>query len=122
MKLEHAQEALLSQSPLQLSQQFSRDDLTDLRDQLKAKREGLIESKDKYTNGNSIALFNVHLSEVKTMSTRVNQTISLLDVDAKIMKKNKAADQELAIRFFSVAKKELDSKTFNKIKEKAMVA
>ncbi|WP_336018787.1 hypothetical protein [Acinetobacter lwoffii] len=55
------------------------------------------------------------------MSTRVNQTISLLDVDAKIMKKNKAADQELAIRFFSVAKKELDSKTFNKIKEKAMV-
>ncbi|WP_336018788.1 hypothetical protein [Acinetobacter lwoffii] len=43
MKLEHAQEALLSQSPLQLSQQFSRDDLTDLRDQLKAKREGLIE-------------------------------------------------------------------------------
>ncbi|AUC06906.1 hypothetical protein BVG18_08355 [Acinetobacter lwoffii] len=122
MKLEHAQETLLSQSPLQLSQQFSRDDLTDLRDQLKAKREGLIESKDKCTNGNSIALFNVHLSEVKTMSTRVNQTISLLDVDAKVMKKNKAADQELAIRFFSVAKKELDSKTFNKIKEKAMVA
>lgn len=122
MKLEHAQEALLSQSPLQLSQQFSRDDLTDLRDQLKAKREALIESKDKCTNGNSIALFNVHLSEVKTMSTRVNQTISLLDVDAKVMKKNKAADQELAIRFFSVAKKELDSKTFNKIKEKAMVA
>ena len=121
MKLEHAQEALLSQSPLQLSQQFSRDDLTDLRDQLKAKPEGLIESKDKCNNGNSIALFNVHLSEVKTMSTRVNQTISLLDVDAKIMKKNKAADQELAIRFFSVAKKELDSKTFNKIKEKAMV-
>lgn len=121
MKLEHAQEALLSQSPLQLSQQFSRDDLTDLRDQLKAKREGLIESKDKCNNGNSIALFNVHLSEVKTMSTRVNQTISLLDVDAKIMKKNKAADQELAIRFFNVARKELDSKTFNKIKEKAMV-
>lgn len=47
MKLENAQEQLLELSPLKLSQQFSRDDLSDLRDQLKAKRAGLIESKDK---------------------------------------------------------------------------
>lgn len=122
MKLEHAQETLLSQSPLQLSQQFSRDDLLDLREQLKAKREGLIASKDKCTNGHSIAVFNVHLAEVKTMTTRINQTIAMMDMDAKIMKKNKSTDQELAIRFLKVAKQELDTVTFNKIKNKAMVA
>lgn len=37
MKLETAQKQLLELSPLKLSQQFSRDDLLDLRDQLKAK-------------------------------------------------------------------------------------
>lgn len=56
------------------------------------------------------------------MLTRINQTVTLIDQDAKIMKKNNHSAQELAMRFFSVAKKELDSKTFNKIKEKAMVA
>lgn len=122
MKLEHAQETLLTLSPLQLSQEFNRDELVDLKDQLKAKRASLIESKEKCTNGNSIALFNVHLSEVNAMLTRVNQTITLLDQDAKIMKKNNQATQELALRFFKVAQKELDTTTFNKIKEKAMVA
>lgn len=122
MKLEHAQEALLSQSPLQLSQQFSRDDLTDLRDQLKAKRAAMIEAKDKCSNGNSIALMNIELSQVNSMLTRINQTITLLDQDAKIMKKNNHSAQELAMRFFKVAEKELDTKTFKRIKEKAMVA
>ena len=122
MKLEHAQETLLTLSPLQLSQEFNRDELVDLKDQLKAKRASLIESKEKCTNGNSIALFNVHLSEVNAMLTRVNQTATLLDQDAKIMKKNNQATQDLALRFFKVAQKELDTTTFNKIKEKAMVA
>lgn len=122
MKLEHAQEALLSQSPLQLSQQFSRDELLDLRDQLKAKRAAMIEAKDKCSNGNSIALMNIELSQVNSMLTRINQTITLLDQDAKIMKKNNHSAQELAMRFFKVAEKELDTKTFKRIKEKAMVA
>jgi len=122
MKLEHAQEALLSQSPLQLSQHFSRDDLTDLRDQLKAKRAAMIEAKDKCSNGNSIALMNIELSQVNSMLTRINQTITLLDQDAKIMKKNNHSAQELAMRFLKVAEKELDTKTFKRIKEKAMVA
>jgi len=122
MKLENAQEQLLELSPLKLSQQFSRDDLSDLRDQLKAKRAGLIESKDKCKNGNSIALLNIELSQVNSMLTRINQTVTLLDQDAKIMKKNNHSAQELAMRFFKVAEKELDSKTFNKIKEKAKVA
>ena len=122
MKLENAQEQLLELSPLKLSQQFSRDDLSDLRDQLKAKRAGLIESKDKCKNGNSIALLNIELSQINSMLTRINQTVTLLDQDAKIMKKNNHSAQELAMRFFKVAEKELDSKTFNKIKEKAKVA
>ncbi|MGY5394536.1 hypothetical protein [Acinetobacter sp. NigerLNRRAM0016] len=122
MKLENVQETLLNESPLKISQQLSRDDLLDLREQLKAKRAALIESKDKCNNGNSIALINVHLSEVKTMITRANQTISLLDQDAKLMKKSSAPVQELAVRFLRIAEKELDAKTFNKIKEKAMVA
>ena len=122
MKLKNAQEQLLELSPLKLSQQFSRDDLSDLRDQLKAKRAGLIESKDKCKNGNSIALLNIELSQVNSMLTRINQTVTLLDQDAKIMKKNNHSAQELAMRFFKVAEKELDSKTFNKIKEKAKVA
>lgn len=122
MKLENAQEQLLELSPLKLSQQFSRDDLLDLRDQLKAKRAGLIEAKDKCKNGNSIALLNIELSQVNSMLTRINQTVTLLDQDAKIMKKNNHSAQELAMRFFKVAEKELDSKTFNKIKEKAKVA
>lgn len=67
MKLENAQEQLLELSPLKLSQQFSRDDLSDLRDQLKAKRAGLIEAKDKCKNGNSIALLNIELSQVNSM-------------------------------------------------------
>lgn len=120
MKLENAQEQLLELSPLKLSQQFSRDDLSDLRDQLKAKRAGLIESKDKCKNGNSIALLNIELSQVNSMLTRINQTVTLLDQDAKIMKKNNHSAQELAMRFFKVAEKELDSKTFNKIKKMAV--
>lgn len=87
MKLEDVQDQLLELSPLKLSQQFSRDDLIDLRDQLKAKRAGLIEAKDKCKNGNSIALMNIELSQVNSMITRINQTITLLDQDAKIMKK-----------------------------------
>ena len=122
MKLEHAQETLLTLSPLQLSQEFNRDELADLKDQLKAKRASLIESKEKCTNGNSIALFNVHLSEVNSMLTRVNQTVTLLEQDAKIMKKNNSVNQQLAMQFMKVAQKELDPKTFNKLKEKAMVA
>ena len=122
MKLENAQEQLLELSPLKLSQQFSRDDLLDLRDQLKAKRAGLIEAKDKCKNGSSIALLNIELSQVNSMLTRINHTVTLLDQDAKIMKKNNHSAQELAMRFFKVAEKELDSKTFNKIKEKAKVA
>ena len=114
------QEQLLELSPLKLSQQFSRDDLLDLRDQLKAKRAGLIEAKDKCKNGNSIALLNIELSQVNSMLTRINQTVTLLDQDAKIMKKNNHSAQELAMRFFKVAEKELDSKTFNKIKKMAV--
>ena len=117
MKLENAQEQLLELSPLKLSQQFSRDDLLDLRDQLKAKRAGLIEAKDKCKNGSSIALLNIELSQVNSMLTRINQTVTLLDQDAKIMKKNNHSTQELAMRFFKVAEKELDAKTFNKIKK-----
>ncbi len=122
MKLENAQEQLLELSPLKLSQQFSRDELMDLRDQLKAKRAAMIEAKDKCSNGNSIALMNIELSQVNSMLTRINQTITLLDQDAKIMKKNNHSAQELAMRFFKVAEKELDTKTFKRIKEKAMVA
>ena len=122
MKLENAQEQLLELSPLKLSQQFSRDDLLDLRDQLKAKRAALIEAKDKCKNGNSIALLNIELSQINSMLTRINQTVTLLDQDAKIMKKNNQSAQELAMRFFKVAQKELDAKTFNRIKEKAKVA
>ena len=122
MKLENAQEQLLELSPLKLSQQFSRDDLSDLRDQLRAKRAGLIEAKDKCKNGSSIALLNIELSQVNSMLTRINQTVTLLDQDAKIMKKNNHSAQELAMRFFKVAQKELDAKTFNRIKEKAKVA
>lgn len=122
MKLENAQEQLLELSPLKLSQQFSRDELLDLRDQLKAKRAAMIEAKDKCSNGNSIALMNIELSQVNSMLTRINQTITLLDQDAKIMKKNNHSAQELAMRFFKVAEKELDTKTFKRIKEKAMVA
>ena len=121
MKLENAQEQLLEFSPLKLSQQFSRDDLSDLRDQLKAKRAGLIEAKDKCKNGSSIALLNIELSQVNSMLTRINQTVTLLDQDAKIMKKNNHSAQELAMRFFKVAEKELDAKTFNKIKKMAVV-
>ena len=112
MKLENAQEQLLELSPLKLSQQFNRDDLLDLRDQLKA--------KDKCKNGNSIALLNIELSQVNSMLTRINQTVTLLDQDAKIMKKNNHSAQELAMRFFKVAEKELDAKTFNKIKKMAV--
>lgn len=122
MKLENAQEQLLELSPLKLSQQFSRDELMDLRDQLKAKRAAMIEAKDKCSNGNSIALMNIELSQVNSMLTRINQTVTLLDQDAKIMKKNNHSAQELAMRFFKVAEKELDTKTFKRIKEKAMVA
>ena len=122
MKLENAQEQLLELSPLKLSQQFSRDELMDLRDQLKAKRAAMIEAKDKCSNCNSIALMNIELSQVNSMLTRINQTITLLDQDAKIMKKNNHSAQELAMRFFKVAEKELDTKTFKRIKEKAMVA
>lgn len=122
MKLENAQEQLLELSPLKLSQQFSRDELMDLRDQLKAKRAAMIEAKDKCSNGNSIALMNIELSQVNSMLTRINQTVTLLDQDAKIMKKNNHYAQELAMRFFKVAEKELDTKTFKRIKEKAMVA
>ena len=122
MKLENAQEQLLELSPLKLSQQFSRDELMDLRDQLKAKRAAMIEAKDKCSNGNSIALMNIELSQVNSMLTRINQTITLLDQDAKIMKKNNHSAQELAMRFLKVAEKELDTKTFKRIKEKAMVA
>jgi len=121
MKLENAQEQLLELSPLKLSQQFSRDELMDLRDQLKAKRAAMIEAKDKCSNGNSIALLNIELSQINQMLTRINQTVTLLDQDAKIMKKNTYSAQELAMRFFKVAEKELDSKTFNKIKEKAKI-
>ena len=117
MKLENAQEQLLELSPLKLSQQFSRDDLLDLRDQLKAKRAGLIEAKDKCKNGNSIALLNIELSQVNSMLIRINETVILLDQDAKMMKKNNHSAQELAMRFFKVAEKELDSKTFNRIKK-----
>ena len=120
MKLENAQEQLLELSPLKLSQQFSRDDLLDLRDQLKAKRAGLIEAKEKCKNGNSIALLNIELSQINSMLTRINQTVTLLDQDAKIMKKNNHSTQELAMRFFKVAEKELDAKTFNKIKKMAV--
>ena len=88
MKLENAQEQLLELSPLKLSQQFSRDDLVDLKEQLKAKRAGLIEAKEKCKNGNSIALLNIELSQINSMLTRINQTVTLLDQDAKIMKKN----------------------------------
>ncbi|BCT88138.1 hypothetical protein [Acinetobacter variabilis] len=122
MKLENVQEQLLELSPLKLSQQFSRDELMDLRDQLKAKRAAMIEAKDKCSNGNSIALMNIELSQVNSMLTRINQTVTLLDQDAKIMKKNNHSAQELAMRFFKVAEKELDTKTFKRIKEKAMVA
>lgn len=122
MKLEDVQDQLLELSPLKLSQQFSRDDLLDLRDQLKAKRAGLIEAKDKCKNGSSIALLNIELSQVNSMLTRINQTVTLLDQDAKIMKKNNHSAQELAMRFFKIAQSELDPKTFNKIKAKAKVA
>ena len=120
MKLENAQEQLLELSPLKLSQQFSRDDLVDLLDQLKAKRAGLIEAKEKCKNGNSIALLNIELSQINSMLTRINQTVTLLDQDAKIMKKTNHSAQELAMRFFKVAEKELDAKTFNKIKKMAV--
>ena len=38
----------------------------------------------------------------------------------KIMKKNNHSAQELAMHFFKVAEKELDAKTFNKIKKMAV--
>lgn len=120
MKIEDVKDEILSKSPLDLTQLFSREELIELRDQLKAKRASLIESRDKCSNGNSIALFNLHLGECKALSSRINQSITMLDMNKKMLKKEKTVDQQLAVRFFSIAKENLDPNLFNQLKEKAL--
>lgn len=114
-------EAILENSTLENATQFSRTQLEDLREDLKAKREGLITAKESAKNGNAIAELNLEISKVKSVLTKINQAIAMQDVDAKQQKKSdKQLKGGFAQLFLQVAERELDKATFNKIKNKAL--
>lgn len=122
MSKEHLIEAITENTTIENATQFTREQLEDVRDDLKAKREGLLVAKDKATNGNAIALLNLELGKIKTSLSAINQAISMIDVNAKQQKQKskEVLKGGFAQRFLIVAEKELDQATFNKLKNKAL--
>ncbi|WP_168395160.1 hypothetical protein [Acinetobacter indicus] len=114
-------EAIAENSTLENATQFLNRDLKDLRDDLKAKRGGIITAKENASNGNAIAELNLELSKIKALLTKINQAIAMQDVNAK---QQKVAEKQLkggfAQLFLKVAERELDKATFNRIKNKAL--
>lgn len=122
MSKEHLIEAITENTTIENATQFTREQLEDVREDLKAKREGLLVAKDKATNGNAIALLNLELGKIKTLLSAINQAISMIDVNAKQQKQKskEVLKGGFAQRFLIVAEKELDQATFTKLKNKAL--
>jgi flagellar biosynthesis chaperone FliJ len=123
IKAENIADQVFNSTTLENATQFTRNQLEEVREHLKAKREGLLDAKGKTRDGQIQAELNVELSVVKTTLSKTNQAISMLDVNAKQQKQHtNQVKGGFAQLFLKTAEKELDAKTFERIKNKALKA
>ena len=121
IKAENIADQVFNSTTLENATQFTRNQLEEVREHLKAKREGLLDAKGKTRDGQIQAELNVELSVVKTTLSKTNQAISMLDVNAKQQKQHtNQVKGGFAQLFLKTAEKELDAKTFERIKNKAL--
>lgn len=121
IKAENIADQVFNSTTLENATQFTRSQLEEVREHLKAKREGLLDAKGKTRDGQIQAELNVELSVVKTTLSKTNQAISMLDVNAKQQKQHtNQVKGGFAQLFLKTAEKELDAKTFERIKNKAL--
>ena len=123
IKAENIADQVFNSTTLENATQFTRNQLEEVREHLKAKREGMLDAKGKTRDGQIQAELNVELSVVKTTLSKTNQAISMLDVNAKQQKQHtNQVKGGFAQLFLKTAEKELDAKTFERIKNKALKA
>lgn len=121
IKAENIADQVFNSTTLENATQFTRSQLEEVREHLKAKREGLLDAKGKTRDGQIQAELNVEISVVKTTLSKTNQAISMLDVNAKQQKQHtNQVKGGFAQLFLKTAEKELDAKTFERIKNKAL--
>lgn len=105
-----------SYTTLEAATKLSLEQLTELSDIFKAKREGLIHTKSQTTDGFDLKLLNDALSEVNVQLTKVNTAINMVNVSAKEKRTQQVQiSSQDAINFYIAAKEKLNEPIFNEI-------
>ena len=123
MKSKEILEVLVAESTMFIASNFKKKELEEVKKDLVAKRAALILDKEKTKDAQKVIGINAELTKVNTVTTKINQSINLIDASEKHKKQEekfkKSNPFAFEKHFVEVAKDFLEDETFSQIEIKA---